>query len=229
MFVVEGVLPHGLEVTADPLALLQSMPVFDVLVYDGVVVEDAMLLTPMVGLCRWCALNDVLPIPGLAAVNAGNDELRVLSVLSGVIVLLCGVGAERFVVGGGCGDTGGVDHEKVAAGDELFVDLARLMDGRDGKTVEDDADAEAFDQGSPPSISVPPEEPCCPPRTSASKSASPALSPPESNPLLVLGPPKVMNSLRVVAVALFAPSSWSLRVCSFSTRADVDLMSVMYA
>ena len=72
--------------------------------------------------------------------------------------------------------------------------------------VDDDADAEPFAHGSPPSISVPPVEPDCPPRTRASKSASP---PPlvVSNPLEVLGPPKLMNSLRVVAAALLAPSS----------------------
>jgi hypothetical protein len=90
--------------------------------------------------------------------------------------------------------------------------------------VDDDADVGP--QVSPPSMSVPPEEPCCPPRTSAAKSASP---PPlaVSMPFVALGPPKLINSLRVVAVALLAPSSWSLRVCSFSMRADIDLISVM--
>jgi hypothetical protein len=147
----------------------------------------------------------------------------VLNVLSGVIARLCGFEAARFVRGGG--DTGGVDHENVGAGDALF-DPVRLVDGRDGNTAEDAADADALAQGSPPSMSVPPDDPCCSPRTSASKSVSP---PPllVSKPFVVLGPPKVMNSLRVVACELFAPSSCSLRVCSFSTRTDVLLMRLM--
>jgi hypothetical protein len=132
----------------------------------------------------------------------------------------------KAVLVGGGGDTGGVDQENVAAGDALLADLERLVDGWDGKMVEDEADADAFAHESPPSISVPPEEPCCPPRTSASKSASP-LPLVVSNPFDVLGPPKLMNSLRVVAVALLAPSSCSLRVCSFSTRADMDLINVI--
>lgn len=141
--------------------------------------------------------------------------------LSGVMARLCGFGAERVLFGGG--DTGGLDHENVAAGDALF-DLVRSVVSRDGKTVDDPADADAFAHGSFPSISVPPEGPCCSPRTSASKSVSPL-------PLLVSkpltlegGPPKLINSLRVVAVALLAPNSWSLRVCSFSIRADMDLI-----
>lgn len=176
--------------------------------------------------CCWGGANEGLPIPGLVALSAGNDELSELSVLSGVIARLCGFGAERFVFDIGGVDTGGEDQEKVAAGEELFVDLARLTDGREGKTVEEEADAGAFAQGSPPSMSGFSEVPG-PPRTSASKSASPAFPLLASNPLLTLGPPKLMNSLRVVAVALFAPSSCNLRVCSFSTRADMVLIRAM--
>lgn len=164
-------------------------------------------------------------MPGLAALRAGKDELSELSVASGVTERPCGLGAERFVAGGG--ETGGVDHENVAAGDGL-LDFVRLFDGREGRIVEDVADDAPFAHESPPSISVPPEDPCFPPRTSASKSASP-FSLPESKPLAAGGPPKVINSLRVVAVEPFAPSSWSLRVCSFSTRAEVVLMRLMYA
>jgi hypothetical protein len=169
-------------------------------------------------------VKEEAPIPGLAALRAGNEELSVFSVLSGVMALLCGFGALRLVFGGG--ETGGVDQEKVAAGDALF-DLVRWADGREGRIVEDVADAEAFAHGSPPSMSVPLEGPCCPPRTSASKSVSPfpLLA---SKPLTADGPPKDMNSFRVVAVELLAPSSCSLRVCSFSTRADVVLMRLMY-
>lgn len=141
--------------------------------------------------------------------------------VSGVMERLCAFGGLRFTLL--CGG-GGVDQEKVAAGDALF-DRVRLLSGRDGKMV-DDAAVVALAQGSPPSMSVPPDEPCCPPRTSASKLFSPSPFV-VSKPFDVLGPPKLMNSLRVVTVALFAPSSWSLRVCSFSTRPDMDLMSVM--
>lgn len=123
--------------------------------------------------------------------------------LSGVIVRICAGGAERFVFGGG--DTGGVDQENVAAGDALF-DLVELLRGRDGNAVDVEADGIAFDHALPPSMSVPPDVPCCPPRTSASKSVSPfpLLA---SRPLVVEGPLKLMNSLREVDVALFAPSS----------------------
>lgn len=164
-------------------------------------------------------------MPGLLGAMAGNEELSVPKVLSGVIARLCAFGALRFVLVGGGGDIGGVDQENVAAGDAL-LDLERLFDGREGRIVEDEAEPGAVAHGSPPSMSVPPEEPCCPPRTSASKSASP---PPfvVSKPFVVLGPPKLINSLRVVAEALLAPSSWSFRVCSFSTRADIDLINVM--
>ena len=226
MFDVDEVPPQGFEVNVEEVeALLQStLPPLLCVMYDGVVVGEIMLFIAGLGCCCGGA-NDGLPIPGLLGDIAGNEELRVPKVLSGVIVRLCAFGALRLKLVGGGGDTGGEDQENVAAGDALF-DLERLLDGRDGNIVEDDADAEAFAHGSPPSISVPPEEPCCPPRTSASKSASP---PPlvVSNPFVVPGPPKLMNSLRVVAVAPLAPNSCSFRVCSFSTRADMDLISVI--
>jgi len=152
--------------------------------------------------------------------------LSVWRVLSGVIVRFCAFGADKFVGGGG-GDIGGVDHENVAAGDALF-DRTRFVEGRDGKIVDDAADAEAFVQGSPPSMSVPVVDPCCPPRTSASKSLPP-FSALVSKPLVAAGPPKAMKSFRVAALPLLAPSSWSFRVCSFSMRCDMNLMSVMYA
>jgi len=224
-FVVVDALPHVFDAIDEP-ALLQSIPELCVLApYDGVgVLDDIMLFILITGrTCCWGGAKVELPMPGFAALSAGKDELSVLSVLSGVTARLCCLGAVRFVLGGG--DTGGVDHEKVAAGDALF-DL--LTDGRDGRTVEDAADAEVFAHGSPPSMSVPPAAPCLSPRTSASKSVLPFPSL-VSKPLVVDGPPKVMNSFRVVAVALFAPSSCSLRVCSFSTRADVILMRLMYA
>lgn len=163
-------------------------------------------------------------MPGFAAVRAGKEEASVFNVLSDVMALLCGFGALKLVVGGG--DTGGVDQEKVAAGDAV-LDAVRLVDGREGRTIDDVADAEAFAHGSPPSMSVPPVDLCCSPRTSASKSVSP-FPLLVSKPLVTDEPPKDMNSLRVVAVVLFAPSSCSLRVCSFSTRADIALMRLMY-
>jgi hypothetical protein len=173
--------------------------------------------------------NEGLPIPGLLGAIAGNELFREPNVLSGVIARLWAFGAFNDVLLGGGGDTGGVDQENVAAGEALLDDRERFVDVWAGRIVEDDAEAEPFAQGSPPSMSVPPAEgPCCPPRTSAAKSASP---PPfaVSRPFVALGPPKLMNSLRVVAVALLAPSSWSLRVCSCSTRADIDLINVIYA
>lgn len=128
---------------------------------------------------------------------------------------------DKFVVGGG--DTGGVDQANVAAGDAV---LARFVAGCMGRVADVDPDAEPFAHGSPPSMSDPPDGPGFPPRTSASKLVS---SPPlvESSPFMGLGPPKLINSLRDVAVALLAPSSCSLRVCSFSIRADVDLIKAM--
>ena len=189
------------------------------------VVGDTMLFMLMAGRIACCCVKDELPMPGFAALRAGNEELSVFNVLSGVMALPCGFEAPRLVFGGG--ETGGVDHEKVGAGDAL-LDLVRLVDGREGRMVDDAADAEAFAHGSPPSMSVPPDGPCCPPRTSASKSVSP-FPLLVSKPLVADGPPKDMNSLRVVAVDPFAPSSCSLRVCSFSTRADVVLMRFIYA
>lgn len=210
-------------------ALLQSIPeLCVVLLYEGVVAEvgDIMLFMFIAGrTCCWGWVKEELPIPGFAALRAGKEELSVFNVLSGVMALLCGLGAPRLLVGGG--ETGGVDQEKVAAGDAV-LDAVRLVDGREGRIVEDVADAGAFAHGSPPNISVPPEDPCCPPRTRASKSVSP-FPLLVSKPLVADGPPKDMNSLRVVAVEPFAPSSCSLRVCSFSTRADVDLIRLIYA
>jgi hypothetical protein len=224
LLLVAGVPPQVFEDMDEPAALLQSMPVLCMLLpYDGVVAEDIILFILIVGRACCCGGAKVgLPIPGLEALKAGKDELSVLSVLSGVMERPWGLGAERFVVGGG--DTGGVDHENVAAGDAL-LDLVRLLDGRDGRTVEVAEVAEAFPHVSPPSISVPPLAPG-PPRTSASKSVSP-FPLLDSKPLLTDGPPKVMNSLRVVAVELFAPNSCSFRVCSFSTRAEVVLMRLI--
>ncbi|KAI2487612.1 Protein kinase domain-containing protein ppk32 [Pyrenophora tritici-repentis] len=228
VFVAAEILPHVFEEAIDEPALLQSMLELCVLApYEGVgVLEVIMLFMLMTGrTCCCCGggAKEELPMPGFAALSAGKDVLSVLSVLSGVTARLCCLGAERLVLGGG--DTGAVDHEKVAAGDALFD---RLADGREGGTVDDAADAEPFAQGSPPSMSVPPDAPCLSPRTSASKSVSP-FPLLVSKPLVFDGPPKVINSFRVVAVALFAPSSCSLRVCSFSTRADVVLMRLMYA
>lgn len=119
---------------------------------------------------------------------------------------------------------GGVDQENVAAGEALldvgFVDLF-------GRTVEDDADVEAFAQEFPPNISVPPpDKGPLSPRTRASKSVSPPL-------LLVskfeLGrPPNDIKSFREAdTVELFAPSSWSLRVWSFSTFVETLLIRVI--
>lgn len=95
--------------------------------------------------------------------------------------------------------------------------------GREGRIVEDEA--EAFPHESPPSISEVPVAPW-PPRTNASKFVS---SPPllESRPFDAGGPPKLMNSFRVVALVLLAPSSCSFRVCSCSMRAEVDLIKFM--
>lgn len=125
----------------------------------------------------------------------------------------------------GGGDVGFVDHEKAAAGEALLDPRPRLAEAREGSVVEDDADAGALPHASPPSMSCPALL-WLPPRTRASKSASPAPFVP-SSPLVVLIPPKLINSLRVVAGALFAPSSCSFRVCSFSTRALRDLMRPM--
>ena len=102
-----------------------------------------------------------------------------------------------------------MDQENVAgAGDALLDRFA----GREGRMVEDEA--EAFPpHGSPPSMS---EVPVLPPLL-------------ESRPFDTGGPPKLMNSFRVVALVLLAPSSCSFRVCSCSTRAEVDLIKFMYA
>jgi hypothetical protein len=223
MFGVADVPPHGFDDNVDKLEdLLQSMPP----PAEGVVVEDILPFMLIAG-CDCCCgrANDGLPIPGLLGAMAGNAELSVPNALSGVMARLCGLGALSVVLVGG-GDTGGVDQENVAAGEALFADRERLVEGRDCKIVEEDAEVGAVAHGSPPSMSVPPDGPCSPPRTRASKSASP-LPFLVSRPFVVLGPPKLMNSLRVVAVALLAPSSCNLRVCSFSTRADIDLINTM--
>lgn len=190
----------------EPAALLQSMPECCVLLYDGVAVGDIVLFNLTAGRACCCSgTMDELPIPGLLALRAGKDELSVFRVLSGVTVRLCAFGAARCVLGGG-GDIGGVDQENVAAGDALFVDLARFVDGFEANTVDDDAEVEAFAHGSPPSMSLPPDGACGPPRTSASNpvSPSPLLV---SKPLVVFGPPKLINSLRLVEEVLLAPSS----------------------
>ena len=201
----------------DVLALLQSTPPELGVVYEGVVAGcDIMLLIPIAGLLCCCEKAG-LPIPGLAGLMAGKEELRDENVL-----LLCGAGT--FVGGGG--ETGGVDHEKVAGAGEALLDL---FAGREGRTVEEEAEgfAEALAHGSPPSISEPPFAPALP-RTKASKLVS---SPPfvVSKPLDAGGPPKLINSLRVVAVVLLAPSSCSFLVCSCSMREEVDLIKAMYA
>lgn len=104
--------------------------------------------------------------------------------------------------------------------------LERFAD-REGNIVVDEAEAfaDALAHGSSPSMSEPPVAPALP-RTKASKFVS---SPPfvVSKPLDAGGPPKLMNSLRVVAVVLLAPSSCSFLVCSCSMRDEVDLIKVM--
>lgn len=187
-------LPHGLDVTVDdPAALLQSIP--PLWIGGGLdVVGDAIpfMLNPLPALADCCEKLE-LPSPGLLGVMAGNDELSELNVLSGVTVLLTPVGAVRW----GGGDTGGVDQENVAAGEALFEDRPRLTPGRDGNTVEEDADACPLAHGSPPSMSPPPDDDG-PPLTKASKSPSP---PPLAASKLLDPPvpPKLMNSFRDVA------------------------------
>jgi hypothetical protein len=107
----------------DVLALLQSTPPELGAVYEGVIIGcDVMLFIPMAGLfCCWEKVG--LPIPGLAGLMAGKEELRDEKVL-----LLCNAGT---LVGGG-GETGGVDHEKVAGAGEALLDL---FAGREGRAV----------------------------------------------------------------------------------------------
>jgi hypothetical protein len=209
LFAVE--LPHA---EAEELfALLQSMPALGDAVYDGAMAGWDSILC--------CCGKLGLPIPGFAGLMAGKEELRDEKLVAGVMALPLPWGADRFVCRGG--ETGGVDQENVAgAGDALLDRFA----GREGRMVEDDAEAEAFPHGSPPSMSEVPVPPW-PPRTSASKFVS---SPPlllESRPFDAGGPPKLMNSFRVVALVLLAPSSCSFRVCSCSMRAEVDLIKFM--
>ena len=150
VFFVDDDAPQGLDASVELLlaALLQSMPALAGDVYNGVVVVAGEIILP-IGFC-WFWENDE-PIPGLAGVIAGNAELSEPIVLSGVMVLTApSDGVVRFVGGGG--DTGGVDHEKAATGDAVLADDARLAAGREGSVV---ADADAFPQPSPPSISEP--------------------------------------------------------------------------
>lgn len=117
-----------------------------------------------------------------------------------------------------------MDQENFAGAGEAL--LARTT-GREGKMAEEETEtlAEALAHESPPSMSDPPVAPALP-RTRASKFGS---SPPfvASKPFDAGGPPKLMNSLRVVAVVLLAPSSCSFLVCSCSMRDEVDLINVM--
>ena len=94
-------------------------------------------------------------MPGFAGAIAGKLEFKEFMVLSGVMVRSPprAGGATRFVVGGG--ETGGVDQEKVAAGDAFLVDPARFPAGLEGNMVEEEAEAGAFAQASPPSMSEP--------------------------------------------------------------------------
>jgi hypothetical protein len=149
------VAPQGFEVSVEEvLVLLQSM-LEPCVLYDGVMAGDVMPLrvAPMIGLCCGCA-REGLPMPGFEGAMAGKAELSELNVLSGVIALPDALGAERLVCGGG--DTGGLDHEKAAAGDAFLIDPV-LAAGRDGRIVEEDADVGAVAHGSalPPSMSEP--------------------------------------------------------------------------
>lgn len=164
------------------------------------------------------------PIPGFNGAMAGNVELSDPMLLSGVMVLAAPADGAARLLGGG--DTGGLDQENAAAGD-AFLEPARLVTGLEGSVVDEVAEAEAFAHGSPPNISEPAFNPWFP-RTSASKPPSPSPLV-ESSPPVPGSPLKLMNSLRDVEGALFAPNSWSFLVCSFSTREESDLMSVMYA
>ena len=90
---VDDVLPQVLDDIEEPVALDQLIPVFCVLLllllYDGVGTGEMMLVMPMVGLDCCCGgANDGLPMPGFMALSAGKEELRELSVLSGVMVRL---------------------------------------------------------------------------------------------------------------------------------------------
>lgn len=70
------------------LALLQSTPLELGAVYEGVVVGcDIMLFMPIAGL--FCCCEKIgLPMPGLAGLMAGKEELRDENVLSGVMARL---------------------------------------------------------------------------------------------------------------------------------------------
>lgn len=178
-----------------------------------------MLPMPYAGVCGW---EKEEPMPGFAGAMAGKAELIELRLRSGVTVRMppCAGGAARLVGGG---DTGGVDHANAGAVDAFAAEPTRFAAGRDGSVVDDEADAGALAHASPPSMSEPVPALWFP-RTRASKSASPdpLLM---SRPLVPGKPPKLISSFRDDAVPLFVPSSCSFRVCSFSTRAESDLMS----
>ena len=133
---------HGFAVAVDD-ALLQSIPPDEAGCIIGVdeVVGDIILfiLRPAFIGCLEGGEKLDDPMPGFVGTIAGNDELRVLRVLSGVIVLCVPCGAARLVVGGG--EIGGELHEKVAAGDALLEERARLAEGREGKIVDEEAEA----------------------------------------------------------------------------------------
>jgi hypothetical protein len=131
MFEVEDDAPQGFDDKVLELdALLQSMPplVFWLL-YDGVVVGAIALFMLIVGrACCDGAANEGLPMPGLLGAIAGNDVFRPPNVLSGLMARVCAFGAFKDMLFCGGGDTGGVDHENVAAGDALLDDRERFAD-----------------------------------------------------------------------------------------------------
>jgi hypothetical protein len=85
------------------------------------------MLMPGRGCCDGGA-NEGLPMPGLLGDIAGNEELRLPNVLSGVMARVCVLGAFKDVLVCGGGDRGGVDHENAAAGDALLDDRERFVD-----------------------------------------------------------------------------------------------------
>lgn len=141
---VDVVLPHALDVlpdSPDPAALLQLMEDVCVL-YDGVL---GAIIVFILGFALPMLLGAIAGKAVLGAI-AGKE----LSVLSGVMVLLTFRGAERLVAGG---EIGGVDHENAGAGEA--EDAARLLAGREGRTVEEPAEDCALVHGSPPNMSPP--------------------------------------------------------------------------
>jgi hypothetical protein len=75
LFAVE--LPHA--EAEELLALLQSMPALGVAAYDGAIAGWDSILC--------CCGKLGLPIPGLAGLMAGKEELREEKLLAGVMVL----------------------------------------------------------------------------------------------------------------------------------------------